>query len=315
MMNAQAEVAFAGYVVISTRCNLRQGAPSGTAPVIRKVESGTVLVITAMAVGDEIQGNAIWYRVVDGSYVWSGGCGEAQAGSAPIATAPPSAVPPPIAVTLPSGAGGIVPNVVDIYHGDNVTSFVQARNAGVLGVIHKATTGATGRDDFYKTRRALAAAAGLLWGAYHWGTAAAADLQVENFLSWAEPDANTLVALDFESSAGNQMSLGRAKEFLSLIEERLGRKAVLYSGNTLKEALGTSIDAFFGQHRLWLAQFSAVPQAQASWNAPWLWQFTSGKADDRNRRIVSGMPGNAAGELDCNNYKGDVATLQAEWAS
>ena len=60
-------------------------------------------------------------------------------------------------------------------HGDGVTSFADARNSGLLGVIHKATTGATGRDDAYKARRLLARKAGLLWGAYHWGIAAPVD--------------------------------------------------------------------------------------------------------------------------------------------
>jgi GH25 family lysozyme M1 (1,4-beta-N-acetylmuramidase) len=102
------------------------------------------------------------------------------------------------------------PNVVDIYHGDNVTSFQQARDSGVLGIIHKASTGRTGRDDAYKDRRKQATDAGLLWGAYHWGTGAPAKDQVENFLDWAKPDKNTLVALDFERTAGNQMTLDDA---------------------------------------------------------------------------------------------------------
>ena len=64
----------------------------------------------------------------------------------------------------------MVPLVVDISHGDRVDSFARARDAGLRGVIHKATTGATGRDDAYKPRRQLARDANLLWGAYHWGT-------------------------------------------------------------------------------------------------------------------------------------------------
>jgi hypothetical protein len=36
-------------------------------------------------------------------------------------------------------------HVVDISHGDHVTSFAAAVAAGIWGVINKATTGATGR--------------------------------------------------------------------------------------------------------------------------------------------------------------------------
>jgi GH25 family lysozyme M1 (1,4-beta-N-acetylmuramidase) len=110
-----------------------------------------------------------------------------------------------------------VPTVVDMSHGDAVSSFDQAAQAGLLAVIHKATTGATGRDDAYKDRRKAAGKAKLLWGAYHWGTAAKVADQVENFLDWATPDKSTLVALDFERTGGNQMTLSQARDFLTLV--------------------------------------------------------------------------------------------------
>jgi GH25 family lysozyme M1 (1,4-beta-N-acetylmuramidase) len=121
--------------------------------------------------------------------------------------------------------------VADIYHGDRVSSFKKAADFGIWGIIHKATTGATGRDAKYPTRRKLATDAALLWGAYHWGTKADVAKQVKNFLDFAEPDQNTLVALDYERTGGNTMTLDQAREFLTRIEEQLRRKAVIYSGD------------------------------------------------------------------------------------
>ena len=109
---------------------------------------------------------------------------------------------------------------------------------------------ATGRDDPHKRRRPLAASANLLRGAYHWGTHADVAAQVDNFLSWAEPDHNTLVALDYESTPHNQMTLSQTRTFLSLLGEKLGRKSVIYGGSLRKEVLGGSKDLFFGGHRL-----------------------------------------------------------------
>jgi GH25 family lysozyme M1 (1,4-beta-N-acetylmuramidase) len=208
---------------------------------------------------------------------------------------------------------GLAANVIDIYHGDRVTSFAQARTAGVLGVIHKATTGQSGRDDAYRERRSAARDAGLLWGAYHWGTDAPAATQVENFLTWAEPDENTLVALDYETDIHHQMSLDRCREFLRLIEEKLGRKAVLYSGSLAKDQLGSTVDPFLGAHRLWLAQYGPTPRVQRSWSTFWLWQYTDGTAGPPPHR-VAGIPGDAAGRLDCDYYPGSAAQLAAEWA-
>jgi GH25 family lysozyme M1 (1,4-beta-N-acetylmuramidase) len=155
----------------------------------------------------------------------------------------------------------------------------------------------------------------LLWGAYHWGTAAPAAAQVDNFLAAAQPDERTLVALDFEDTPGNQMTLAGAREFLELIEEKLGRKAVIYSANTIKSALGSQRDSFFGSHRLWLAQYGSTPSVQASWDGYWLWQFTEGKASDPRRRRVPGIPGNSDGEVDCNYYPSTPEQLETEWAS
>jgi GH25 family lysozyme M1 (1,4-beta-N-acetylmuramidase) len=112
------------------------------------------------------------------------------------------------------------------------------------------------------------------------------------------------------------MTLAMAREFLTLIEEKLGRKAVLYGGGLLKGDLGHTVDPFFGSHRLWLAHYNPHPVCQASWNKYWLWQYT----DKRGRPglqpdSIAGIPGNTAGDLDCDSYDGSQNALAAEWAS
>ena len=279
----------------TTRVNVRQGAPNTKAPVLRKLDSGVPVNVVGVTTGENIQGNSVWYEIDANAYIWSGGCA-------------------PLSASLPPPSASEAPNVVDISHGDQVADFSQARAAGLIGVIHKATTGGTGRDDLYATRRALAAKAGLLWGAYHWGTAAPVDQQIQNFLGAASPDANTLVALDFESDPGNQMTLDMARQFLQGIQDKLNRHAVLYSGNLIKDQLGSTKDSFFGAHRLWLAQYGPTPKVQASWNTFWLWQYTDGT--DRTPKVtVPGIPGDAKGSLDCDHFMGSEALLREQWAS
>ncbi len=207
-----------------------------------------------------------------------------------------------------------VPRVVDLYQGDRVTSFKQAAESGIWGIIHKATTGKTGQDSLYAARRDQAEKAGLLWGAYHWGTNAPVADQVENFLHEAQPDANTLVALDYEKDKGHQMSLAQAREFLERLSDKLGRKPVLYSGNLIKEQLDDKIDTFFGSHRLWLAEYGRRAKVQGSWNTYWLWQY-AGSREDPKINQVAGLPGDAKGNLDCNRFDRDRAALRSEWAS
>ena len=307
------EIAVSGTVPVTARLNVRLGSPSRLAPVIRKQDGGTELQVAAIAAGDEVQGNRLWFRLADDSFVWSGACGpfvqhEPGFAAAPVAPLVPIPVAPAV-TPFPTA------NVIDLYHGDAVASFAEAQVAGVLGIIHKATNGRSGRDDQYPARRERATDAGLLWGAYHWGTAAPAEEQVANFLEWAKPDENTLVALDFEASPGNQMTLQGARDFLQRIEQELGRKAVIYSGITIKNALGSQHDEYLGSHRLWLSQYGPTPRVQASWDNYWLWQFSEGKASDPRRRKIPGIPGNSAGQVDCNYYPFSAEQLRAEWAS
>jgi len=204
--------------------------------------------------------------------------------------------------------------VVDIYHNDTVTSFQKAAASGIWGIIHKASTGQTGKDSAYRKRRQPALDAGLLWGAYHWGTNADVQGQVDNFLGVAQPDANTLVALDFEETEGNQMTLDQARQFLTLVAAAIGRKPVLYCGGLFKTEMDDQSDPFFGSHRLWLAHYNANPVPQASWKSIWLWQYTD-STTGLPPNTVDGIPGDTTGKLDCNSYSFGKDQLVAEWAS
>lgn len=203
--------------------------------------------------------------------------------------------------------------VVDLYHGDAVTSFTQAKAVGVRGVIHKASQGVTVTDPAYADRRKEALAAGLLWGAYHFATNQDPVAQAHHFLACATPDANTLVALDFESNGNHTMSLDQARTFLNTVAAAIGRRCVLYSGNLIKELLGNSEDSFFGSHRLWLAEYGPRAIVPKAWSKYWLWQF-SGDGIGPGPHSVAGIPG-AGGALDCNSYAGTLSELAAEWAS
>lgn len=202
--------------------------------------------------------------------------------------------------------------VVDLSHFDTVTSFTDAKNAGVAGVIYKATQGSSYRDPTYADRRGEAAAAGLLWGAYHFGDNSPVQAQVSNFLNSARPDANTLLALDYEPNGNATMSLDQARQFLTLVAQQVGRKPVLYSGSLIKQTLPQP-DAFFGSHKLWLAQYASAPVLPTSWQNYWLWQYSDGSAGPQPHS-VAGIPGNSNGQIDCNTFAGTAQELAAQWA-
>jgi lysozyme len=214
----------------------------------------------------------------------------------------------------------ITANVVDLYHGDRVTDFAAAKAAGIRGVIHKAHQGGdpSGHDPAYALRRRFARAADLLWGAYHFMTDADPEQQAICFLRTAFPDGidkTTLVAVDYEPYGQRTPTLAQLRALLHHIEERIGRKAVIYSGNLIKETLGAARDNYLATHRLWLAEYAPEWKLAplTAWTRPWLWQFT-GDGVGPTPHSVPGIQG-SRGKVDLNHYDGPDDELAREWAS
>ncbi len=132
--------------------------------------------------------------------------------------------------------------VIDVSHhnGPNI-DFAKVKAAGIVGVIHKATAVSNFKDKMYPVNRARALAAGLLWGAYHWGVGdAEAEDQVNYFLDYAQPTAQSLLALDSEPNLasahrlGPDMSPEQATEFVTSINGRFDRFPLLYTGHAME---------------------------------------------------------------------------------
>jgi lysozyme len=211
------------------------------------------------------------------------------------------------------------PRVCDISHYewiDNDNGFGKAQAAGLWGIISKATQGTSSKDQYYLSRRVAAKKAGLLYGSYHFNDGENVQKQVDYYLAYADPQPDELVCLDYEANPASDMSINQAVEFLHRIEEKLGRKAVIYSGNKLKETisrLSATDQAYVASHRLWLAQYSytaTLPHGFKNW---WLWQYT-GDGAGPTPHWVNGItaPGNKG--LDLNIFSGTLDELKATWS-
>jgi lysozyme len=203
------------------------------------------------------------------------------------------------------------PMVVDLSHWDAAYDYSQVAQSGYAGCIYKATEGGSYTDPTYVQQQHAAKAAGLCWGAYHFADGSDVQTQIDNFMKFAMPDPDELFCLDWEDNGGNVMSLDDVKHWISGVETRLGRpgECVLYSGNTAKEALGDSVDAFLGARRLWLCQYGSTPTWQKSWKSPWLWQFTDGQNGPTPHSV------DGAGPCDINSYADTAEQLASEWAT
>jgi lysozyme len=198
--------------------------------------------------------------------------------------------------------------VVDLSHHNGTVNLVKAKADGILGVIHKATQGQSGKDPKYKTNRTKAVDAGLMWGAYHFATGSDGVKQAEHFLSIVGDDPKTLLVLDFEPNpTGPDMNLEEARSFVTHVKDVTGRFPGLYSGHYIKGLLGSNIDPILQQCWFWLAQYGPTPVVPANWPTWTMWQYTDGAIGPLPHK-VSGI-----GNCDRDKFNGTETQLRKLW--
>lgn len=202
--------------------------------------------------------------------------------------------------------------VVDLSHHNTVTDFTAARAAGILGVLHKATEATTYVDALYLERRAPALAAGLLWGAYHFGAHGDPEGQADHFLETVDPKPGDLLVLDFEpNSREGTMELAEAEAFVERVKDKTGRWPGLYSGESfLLQTLGENRSTVLAECFLWVARYAtdppAVPPAFPTFT---LWQYTDGSSGSQPHQV----PG--IGLCDRDKFNGDESGLRRLWGT
>ena len=208
----------------------------------------------------------------------------------------------------------MIPRVVDLSHHNIVDDLGKTAAAGIWGVIHKATQGVAYEDPMYTSRRVLAAKAGLAWGAYLFLTNDNALKQATKFLNYARPDNDTLVAVDYEQWRLSQCTPQTLVAVLRIIEQKLGRKAKIYSGNVLKETLydlSTDDRNYVQSHDLWLCQYGPSAVLPRGFAKYFLWQYTDGRVGP-GPHTVSGLVGDPG--VDLNAFSGTKDQLIEQWA-
>jgi lysozyme len=221
--------------------------------------------------------------------------------------------------------------VIDISHNVTVSDFHAVRRSGnIMGVIHKSSEGGDWIDPSYGVRRPQAEAAGLLWGAYHFGTRQySGERQAATFLSAVKPGPTTVMALDFEPNdhnPRNTMTLAQAEQFVRTVEQATGRLPMLYThpnwangGRTgrARLSLGQPIgsNSILARCDLWLADYREEPEVPMAWaGRGWrMWQYAGDDTEDK--AAYGTVPRSIAGvsHSDRNIFAGDSNALQRFW--
>ncbi|HYT68935.1 MAG TPA: glycoside hydrolase family 25 protein [Vicinamibacterales bacterium] len=200
--------------------------------------------------------------------------------------------------------------VVDISHHNGRVNFVRAKADGIVGVIHKSTQGRTYVDPVYRTNRTKAKDAGMLWGAYHFGTGSDGVRQAEHLLDTVQPESDTLLVLDLEANPqGPNMSLEEARAFVTHVKEGTGRYPGLYSGHYIKALLGSHQDAVLSQCWFWLAQYGPTAVVPVNWPTWTMWQYTDGGLGPEPHTVTG------IGRCDRDRFNGTKAALHLLWTA
>lgn len=171
--------------------------------------------------------------------------------------------------------------------------------------------------ELFHTRKVVAKALGLKWGAYHLARPGNPIEQAENFLDFAEPGPDDLMALDIEDNDPTKwMSLEDAEAFVRHIFRRTGRYPILYTNGSTSRYIADNRYRYrlLSRLPLWYARYKpeiGIHFPKGNWQKYSLWQF-SAQANCGIRRCpyrVAGTPK----DIDVNVAPMDAEGLRKIW--
>ncbi len=224
--------------------------------------------------------------------------------------------------------------VIDAYEYNSVDWQKMAQDQRIVGFINKGSDGlsppyqCTGNEteirlckalwkrhavarELFHTRKTVAKAMGLKWGAYHLGRPGNPIDQANNFIDFAQPEPDDLIAIDIEENdPGQWMSLEDAEIFVLHIHRRLGRFPILYTNGVTAQYIADNRDRYrlLSRLPLWYARYKpeiGLHFPKGNWKRYTLWQFSAGANCDA-RACPYRVPG-TSNDIDVN-----VASMSAE---
>lgn len=186
----------------------------------------------------------------------------------------PSQPPPAGAVSGPTGK----PIVIDIYHGDFPLDLQKLKDAGVVEINAKCTTGTKHLDSAWLSTKKWCLDNGMKLSGYHWPTGENESEQVDFFLNnlgglsgdldWEKNELNG------QPLPGGDMKLAGVRRFVLEYQLATDEKPLLYMGGYGKDEMNGQPDEVLNSCDLWLAQYGPHPVLPPGFTKLKMWQFT-----------------------------------------
>ena len=171
--------------------------------------------------------------------------------------------------------------------------------------------------ELYQTRRMLAKAHGMLWGAYHLARPGNPIDQANHFLDYAKPSEDEMMVLDLEGLDTSQfMSLDDAEAFARHIKARTGRYPVLYTNHITARHIAARRENYrlLSRLPLWYARYRPDIRGvfpMGNWESYLLWQFSS--ASNCGGRSCPMRIEGTLDDIDVNTAPMTAAALATVW--
>jgi len=197
-------------------------------------------------------------------------------------------------------------HVVDMSHYQTVSNLDGLKDAGIVGVIHKATEGTGWIDAKYAPRRQWFLESGFAFASYHFLRPGSLDAQMRHYVNTAKPEEGEVVILDYEADG---LTLGVLEAAVAQLRLYAPSNPVcIYGGNLLETQIGSAKIDWLAGTTLWTAEYTtrdAPKWPTGTWSKWSLWQYSDGKA--------GGKPNDVAGisQVDCNEFNGSEAECRA----
>jgi GH25 family lysozyme M1 (1,4-beta-N-acetylmuramidase) len=214
---------------------------------------------------------------------------------------------PRVAAFIHKGSDGLPAN----YHCNRITDAMQQELCKRIWRNYSVSR------ELYQTRRQLAKALGLKWGAYHLGRPGNPIEQANHFIDYTDPADDELMAIDIEDNDPEKfMSLQDAQIFAEHIKLRTGRYPVLYTnGITARYIADHRLELpILSRLPLWYARYQSdiAPHfPKGNWQDYALWQFTSQNNCTKSRCPY--RPPGTSRDIDVNIADMTVAELKRTW--
>ncbi|XJN84865.1 glycoside hydrolase family 25 protein [Mesorhizobium terrae] len=230
--------------------------------------------------------------------------------------------------------------VIDAYEYNPIDWPALASDKRIVGFINKASDGlpppyACGGTDteqrlckalwkrhavareLFQTRKVVARALGLQWGAYHLARPGNPVEQADSFVDFADPSPDDLLAIDIEDNDPQKwMSLDDAEEFVRQVHRRVGRFPILYTNEVTASHIAANRYRYqlLSRLPLWYARYK--PEVGASfpkghWNGYALWQFAA--QANCGRVACPYRPAGTPMDIDVNVAPMDAGELRRQW--